>query len=110
MQELAAPLSLPVDHFGLSAGGFLTQLVLIGNSETQSDVVIHPIESHQLLNAVSLSSSPLMLLTRELVLTIEDSVLENVDLLDVPLASDARLHPLWQARSGWMLEHYRQHL
>ncbi|MDN8555446.1 virulence factor SrfC family protein [Citrobacter werkmanii] len=108
-QELAAPLSLLVDHFGLPAESFLTQAALHG-SEAQSDVVVHPIENHQLLNAVSLSQTSLALLTRELVLTVEDTVLENVDLLDIPLAPDAHSHPLWQAKLGWMLEHYRQHL
>jgi hypothetical protein len=83
-QELAAPLSLLVDHFGLPAESFLTQVALTGNNEAQSDVVVHPIENHQLLNAVSLSLSSLALLTRELVLTVEDAVLENVDLLDIP--------------------------
>lgn len=82
-QELAAPLSLLVDHFGLPAESFLTQVALNGN-EAQSDVVVHPIENDQLLNAVSLSQASLALLTRELVLTVEDAVLENVDLLDIP--------------------------
>lgn len=81
--ELAAPLSLLVDHFGLPAESFLTQVALNGN-EAQSDVVVHPIENDQLLNAVSLSQASLALLTRELVLTVEDAVLENVDLLDIP--------------------------
>ncbi|MCU6183764.1 virulence effector SrfC [Citrobacter cronae] len=108
-QELAAPLSLLVDHFGLPAESFLTQVALHG-SEAQSDVVVHPIENHQLLNAVSLSQASLALLTRELILTVEDAVLENVDLLDIPLAPDAHPHPLWQAKLGWMLEHYRQQL
>lgn len=92
-QELAAPLSLLVDHFGLPAESFLTQVALNGN-EAQSDVVVHPIENHQLLNAVSLSQTSLALLTRELVLTVEDAVLENVDLLDIPLAPDVHPHPL----------------
>ncbi|MBJ3559881.1 virulence effector SrfC [Salmonella enterica subsp. enterica serovar Derby] len=107
--ELAAPLSLLVDHFGLPAESFLTQAALTGN-DAQSDVVVHPVENHQLLNAVSLSLESLALLTRELVLTVEDSVLENVDLLDIPLAPDAHPNPLWRAKLGWMLEHYRQHL
>ncbi|MDX6817636.1 virulence effector SrfC, partial [Klebsiella quasipneumoniae] len=87
-----------VDHFGLPAESFLTQVALTGNNEAQSDVVVHPIENHQLLNAVSLSLSSLALLTRELVLTVEDAVLENVDLLDIPLAPDTHPHPLWQAK------------
>ncbi len=38
-QELAAPLSLLVDHFGLPAESFLTQAAL-HSSEAQSDVVV----------------------------------------------------------------------
>ncbi|SQB39812.1 virulence effector protein [Citrobacter koseri] len=108
-QELAAPLSLLVDHFGLPAESFLTQGALSGN-DAQSDVVVHPVEHHQLLNAVSLSLDSLALLTRELVLSVENTALDNVDLLDIPLAPDAHPHPLWRAKLGWMLEHYRQHL
>lgn len=108
-QELAAPLSLLVDHFGLPAESFLTQTALTG-SDAQSDVVVHPVENGVLLNAVSLSLDTLALLTRELVLTVEDGVLGSVDVLDIPLAPDAHPHPLWQAKLGWMLEHYRQHL
>lgn len=108
-QEIAAPLSLLVDHFGLPAENFLTQVALTG-SDAQSDVVVHPIDDNQLLNAVSLSLDSLALLTRELVLTVEDNVLGNVDLLDIPLAPDTHPHPLWRAKLGWMLEHYRQHL
>lgn len=107
--ELAAPLSLLVDHFGLPAESFLTQIALTGNN-APSDVVVHPIADNQLLNAVSLSLESLALLTRELVLTVEDSVLESADLLDIPLAPDTHPHPLWRAKLGWILEHYRQHL
>jgi hypothetical protein len=107
--ELAAPLSLLVDHFGLPAESFLTQIALTGNN-APSDVVVHPIADNQLLNAVSLSLESLALLTRELVLTVEDSVLESADLLDIPLAPDTHSHPLWRAKLGWILEHYRQNL
>ena len=107
--ELAAPLSLLVDHFGLPAESFLTQAALTGN-DASGDVVVHPLADNQLLNAVSLSLDSLALLTRELVLTVEDAVLEGADLLDIPLAPDAHPHPLWRAKLGWMLEHYRQHL
>lgn len=107
--ELAAPLSLLVDHFGLPAESFLTQAALTANN-APSDVVVHPIADNQLLNAVSLSLESLALLTRELVLTVEDTMLESADLLDIPLAADAHPHPLWRAKLGWMLEHYRQHL
>lgn len=105
--ELAAPLSLLVDHFGLPAENFLTQMALTA-SDTQSDVVVHPVKEGRLLNAVSLSLDSLALLTRELVLTVENSVLDNVDLLDIPVAPDKHPHPLWRAKLGWMLAHYRQ--
>lgn len=82
-KELAAPFSLLVDHFGLPAESFLTQAALAGN-DALSDVVVHPIADNQLLNAVSLSLESLALLTRELVLTVEDTVLESTDLLDIP--------------------------
>ncbi len=105
--ELAAPLSLLVDHFGLPAENFLTQMALTA-SDTQSDVVVHPVKEGRLLNAVSLSLDSLALLTRELVLSVENSVLDNVDLLDIPVAPDSHPHPLWRAKLGWMLAHYRQ--
>ncbi len=73
-RELAAPLSLLVDHFGLPAENFLTQMALTA-SDTQSDVVVHPVKEGRLLNAVSLSLDSLALLTRELVLSVENSVL-----------------------------------
>ncbi|EEB8365092.1 virulence effector SrfC, partial [Salmonella enterica subsp. enterica serovar Typhi] len=107
--ELAAPLSLLVDHFGLPAENFLTQMALTA-SDTQSDVVVHPVKEGRLLNAVSLSLDSLALLTRELVLTVENSVLDNVDLLDIPVAPDSHPHPLWRAKLGWMLAHYRQQI
>ncbi|ELK1311145.1 virulence effector SrfC, partial [Salmonella enterica subsp. enterica serovar Enteritidis] len=105
--ELAAPLSLLVDHFGLPAENFLTQMALTAN-DTQIDVVVHPVKEGRLLNAVSLSLDSLALLTRELVLTVENNVLDNVDLLDIPVAPDSHPHPLWRAKLGWMLAHYRQ--
>ncbi|SUH37402.1 putative virulence effector protein [Salmonella enterica subsp. enterica] len=95
--ELAAPLSLLVDHFSLPAENFLTQMALTA-SDTQSDVVVHPVKEGRLLNAVSLSLDSLALLTRELVLTVENSVLDNVDLLDIPVAPDSHPHPLWRAK------------
>lgn len=106
-EELAAPLSLLVDHFGLPAENLLTQMALTA-SDTQSDVVVHPVKEGRLLNAVSLSLDSLALLTRELVLTVENSVLDNVDLLDIPVAPGIHPHPLWRAKLGWMLAHYRQ--
>ncbi len=46
--------------------------------------------------------------TRELVLTVESNVLDNVDLLDVRSRQTVITHPLWRAKLGWMLAHYRQ--
>lgn len=107
--EVAAPLSLLVDQFGLPSESFMTQEALT-SQDAQSDVVVHPIVGQTLLNAVSLTQDSLALLTRELVLTVEDSVLDNVDLLDIPLAPQHHPQPLWQAKLGWLLEHYRQQL
>lgn len=107
--EVAAPLSLLVDQFGLPSENFVTQECL-ASQEAQSDVVVHPVVDDTLLNAVSLSQASLALLTRELVLSVEDGVLDNVDLLDIPLAPLSHPQPLWQAKLGWLLEHYRQQL
>ncbi|POT55275.1 virulence effector SrfC [Citrobacter amalonaticus] len=105
--ELAAPLSLLVDQFGLPAESFITQEAL-AQLDGQSDVVVHPLVNQQLHNAIGLPLDSLALLTRELVLTVENAVLDNVDVLDIPLAPDVPPSPLWQAKLGWMLEHYRQ--
>ena len=104
--EIAAPLSLLVDQFGLPSESFITQEFLT-SQEAQSDVVVHPVVDEKLLNAVSLAQASLALLTRELVLSVEDAVLDNVDLLDIPLAPLSHPQPLWQAKLGWLLEHYR---
>lgn len=45
-----------------------------------------------------------------MVLSVEECVLDNVDLLDIPLAPLSHPQPLWQAKLGWLLEHYRQQL
>ncbi|MET5961935.1 virulence factor SrfC family protein [Citrobacter amalonaticus] len=107
--EVAAPLSLLVDQFGLPSENFITQEFL-ASQEAQSDVVVHPIVDEKLLNAVSLAQASLALLTREMVLSVEECVLDNVDLLDIPLAPLSHPQPLWQAKLGWLLEHYRQQL
>lgn len=108
-KEVAAPLSLLVDNFGLPAESFLTQGAQ-SNGETHSDVVVHPVVEGQLQNATSLPLDALALLTREVVLTVEDTVLDNVDLLDIPLSPDVAISPLWRAKLDWMLESYRQRL
>lgn len=106
---VAAPLSLLVDQFGLPSEPFLTQESL-ASQETQSDVVVHPVMGETWLNAVSLAQESLALLTRELVLNVDDGVLDNVDIVDIPVAPHKHSQPLWQAKLGWLLEHYRQHL
>lgn len=105
--EVAAPLSLLVDQFGLPSERFITQEAH-ASPEAQNDVVVHPVVEGALLAAVSLPQDPLALLTRELVLSVEDGVLDEVDLLDIPLAPVTSPQPLWQAKLGWLLEHYRQ--
>ncbi|WP_348251081.1 hypothetical protein, partial [Salmonella enterica] len=52
----------------------------------------------------------LALLTGELVVTVENSVLDNVDLLDIPVAPHSHPHPLWRTKLGSMLAHYRQQI
>ena len=98
--EVAAPLSLLVDQFGLPSENFITQEFL-ASQEAQSDVVVHPIVDEKLLNAVSLAQASLAMLTREMVLSVEECVLDNVDLLDIPLAPLSHPQPLWQAKLGW---------
>ncbi|WP_336220329.1 virulence factor SrfC family protein [Citrobacter amalonaticus] len=106
---VAAPLSLLVDQFGLPSESFITQNAL-ASQEVQSDVVVHPLGDETRLNAVSLAQESLALLTRELVLNVDDGVLDNVDIVDIPVAPPHHTQPLWQAKLGWLLEHYRQHL
>ncbi len=108
-EEVAAPLSLLVDRFGLPGESFLSQEAFSA-PQAQSDVVVHPIAGDRLQNAVSLTQDALALLARELVLSVEDGVLEDVDLLDIPVAPLEPVQPLWHSRLGWLLEHYRQQL
>lgn len=107
--EVAAPLSLVVDRFGLPAESFITQDALAA-VDAKSDVVVHPIIDQLLLSAVSLPLDSLALLTRELVLSVDYGVLDGVDLLDIPVSPLSHPDPLWQAKLGWQLEHYRQRL
>lgn len=107
--EVAAPLSLLVDQFGLPGERFLAQEA-VDASEERSEVVVHPVINQALMNGVSLGIDTLALLTRELVLSVEENVLGDVDLLDIPLAPQADSQPLWHAKLGWLLEYYRQQL
>lgn len=107
-QELAAPLSLLVDNFGLPGEGFLTQ------GEFESDraqaFLLHPLNNGDMLNAVSIPVDVLAFLTRELVLPVESCVLDTVDIIDIPALTDDSAPLLAQAKSQWLLEHYRQQL
>lgn len=107
-RELAAPLSLLVDNFGLPTEGFLTRGdIAPANAQ---EVVLHPLSHHEMLNAVSIPLDVLALLTRELVLPTEHGVLDNVDIVDIPSPLETDDQPLMQAKHLWLLEHYRQQL
>jgi len=106
--ELAAPLSLLVDNFGLPGEGFLTHgtFTLPDAQET----LLHPLNNGEMLNAISIPVDVLAFLTRELVLPVESSALDNVDIIDIPVFADNSADPLSQAKCQWLLEHYRQQL
>lgn len=101
--SLAAPLSLLVDGFALPAEGFLTP-----EYAPEGEVLVHPLAGEHRLNAVSLPLDALALLTRELVLPVENGVLENVDLLDIPVPELTDATPLWASKCHWLLDSYRQ--
>ncbi len=106
--ELAAPVSLLVDNFGLPTEGFLTC-----GDITQPDVqqaVLHPVLNGELLNAISIPLDLLALLTRELELPVESAALDQVAIIDIPAPSVQPEAPLAQAKRRWLLEHYRQQL
>ena len=63
-----------------------------------------------MLNAISIPVDTLAFLTRELVLPVESSALDNVDIIDIPVFSDNSADALNQAKCQWLLEHYRQQL
>ncbi len=107
--ELAAPLSLLVDNFALPTEGFLTPAPA-SFDEVAGEVVVHPWSHAQLQNAVSIPLSTLSLLTKELVLPVEEIVLEKVDILDIPTPAPEEGHPLWNSKCRWLLESYRQQL
>lgn len=102
-REVAAPLSLLVDSFALPTEGFLTPDV-----EVEGDVVVHPLHNDRLQNAISLPIATLALLSLELVLPVENGVLENVEIVDIPTVPRSPGAPLWQSKCCWLLESYRQ--
>lgn len=107
--ELAAPLSLLVDNFALPAEGFLTPGEL-AHEAFVGEVVVHPWSEEQLQNAVSIPVPTLALLTKELVLPVEHSELNNVDILDIPTPASQDGNPLLNSKCRWLLESYRQQL
>ncbi|TDT59542.1 hypothetical protein DFO53_1125 [Enterobacter sp. AG5470] len=107
--ELAAPLSVLVDNFALPTDGFLTPAEH-RSEEIQDDVVVHPWSNDQLQNAVSVPLATLALITRELVLPVENSVLPSVDILDIPAPGPQEGQLLWRSKCRWLLDNYRQRL
>jgi hypothetical protein len=107
-RELAAPLSLLVDNFGLPSEGFLTRGEF--TSPEAQEALLHPLNDGEMLNAISIPVDVLAFLTRELILPAENGVLDNVDIIDIPAPSDTDLPPLAQAKCVWLLEHYRQQM
>lgn len=105
---LAAPLSLLVDNFGLPGEGFLTHDDL--SAPGAQEALLHPVSNGEMLNAISIPVDTLAFLTRELVLPVEGCVLDNVDIIDIPALSVENTPLLTQAKSLWLLEHYRQQL
>lgn len=107
-RELAAPLSLLVDTFGLPGEGFLTCGALTGTDAQET--LLHPLSDGEMLNAISLPVDTLALLTRELILPVESTALDNVDIIDIPATCDDSAPLLSRAKNQWLLEHYRQQL
>lgn len=107
-RQLAAPLSLLVDNFGLPSEGFLTRAEF--TAPDAQEAVLHPLNNGEMLNAISIPVDVLAFLTRELVLPAENGVLDNVDIIDIPAPSETDLSPLAEAKCTWLLEHYCQQM
>ncbi len=105
---LAAPLSLLVDSFGLPCEGFLTHGAF--TVPEAQETLLHPVKNGELLNAISLPVDVLASLTREVVLPVENCVLDNVDVIDIPAIPEENTPLMMQAKCLWLLEHYRQHI
>ncbi|MCU6262934.1 virulence factor SrfC family protein, partial [Escherichia coli] len=82
--ELAAPLSLLVDSFGLPGEGFLTHDGSIALQHAQ-EPLLHPLNNGEMLNAIRLPVDVPAFLTREVVLPVESGALDNVDIIDIPV-------------------------
>lgn len=98
-----------MDSFGLPGEGFLTHDGSVALQNTQ-ETLLHPLNNGEMLNAISLPVDVLAFLTRELVLPVENGALDNVDIIDIPVFEERHADPLRQAKSQWLLEHYRQQL
>ncbi|KFC10515.1 putative virulence factor, partial [Trabulsiella guamensis ATCC 49490] len=81
---------------------------LAADIEVEGDVVVHPLHHDRLLNAISLPIATLALLSLELVLPVENSVLDNIEIVDIPAVPQSSGAPLWQSKCRWLLESYRQ--
>ncbi|MEX3019641.1 virulence factor SrfC family protein [Kluyvera sp. STS39-E] len=103
-REVMAPLSLLVDAFTLPMDAFLTP-----GGESEDAVLVHPLSAEGYQNAVSIPATTLALLTVELVLSTEHGVLDNVDIIDIPVPAALPDSPLWACKCRWLLDHYRQH-
>ena len=103
-REVMAPLSLLVDAFTLPMDAFLTP-----GGESDDAVLVHPLTADGYQNAVSVPVATLALLAVELVLNVEQGVLDNVDIVDIPVPPLTDDAPLWASKCRWLLEYYRQH-
>ena len=102
-REVMAPLSLLVDAFALPMDAFLTP-----GGETDDAVLVHPLTHDGYQNAVSVPVTTLAQLTLELVLSTEHGVLDNVDIIDIPVPPRDEASPLWACKCRWLLDYYRQ--
>lgn len=102
-REVMAPLSLLVDAFTLPMDAFLTP-----GGDSDDAVLVHPLTAEGQQNAVSIPVATLALLCVELVLSAEHGVLDNVDIIDIPLPPITDDSPLWACKCRWLLDHYRQ--
>ena len=48
------------------------------------ETLLHPLNNGEMLNAISIPVDTLAFLTREVVLPVESSALDNVDIIDIP--------------------------
>ncbi|MEZ2585856.1 virulence factor SrfC family protein [Kluyvera intermedia] len=103
-REVLAPLSLLVDAFTLPMDTFL-----MPGGESDDAVLVHPLSDDGYQNAVSIPVAGLALLTVELVLSTEHGVLDDVDIIDIPVPPASTDAPLWACKCRWLLDHYRQH-